>query len=54
MRASLADPRAGLAVCVPCGGIGMRTRTTIVTSYNPHTDYCSYGYRYGGCSVNAC
>lgn len=45
---------AGTTVCVPCGGVGMRTRTTIVTNYNPHTNYCSYGYSYGGCSINAC
>jgi len=45
---------AGTTVCVPCGGVGMRTRTTIVTNYNPHTNHCTYGYSYGGCSINAC
>jgi hypothetical protein len=45
---------AGTTVCVPCGGIGMRTRTTVVTNYNPYTNHCTYGYTYGGCSVNAC
>ena len=45
---------AGTVVCVPCGGIGMRTRTTVVTNYNPYTNHCTYGYTYGGCSPKAC
>lgn len=45
---------AGTVVCVPCGGIGMRTRTTVVTNYDPYTNHCSYGYTYGGCSPSAC
>lgn len=45
---------AGTTVCVPCGGIGMRTRTTIVTNYDPYTNKCTYGYSYGGCSPTAC